>query len=75
MHMVPKVHYAAHLCHQLGFFGMTSATATWRDETMNGLLRPVAQGAHRTVWHSRILSESKVAFRSAASASTRPFRS
>ena len=54
---VPKSHWIAHLCVQLGYLGSSAAAGTWRDEQANGELREMAEHAHEIHWHARVLSE------------------
>ena len=66
MSFVPKRHWTAHIATQCGKFGSVSASATWRDEQINACLKAVSKGAHRMVWHRRVLSEFRRAFGIAA---------
>ena len=55
----PKSHDVHHLSHQIYFFGPIAAIGAWKDEQMNGRLRPIVQASYRSNWHARVLSEGK----------------
>ena len=54
---VPKNHWLAHLCVQLGDLGSSAAIATWRDEQYNQPLKQITSKAHQAHWHARTLAE------------------
>ena len=54
---MPKHHMMMELAARLLWFGAPSAYGCWEDESLNGVLKPIAARAHRLVWGRRVLAE------------------
>ena len=52
----PKAHLAAHIIHDLWFFGNPMRTGTWLDEGLNAKLSAVCGAAHAQVWSQRVVA-------------------
>ena len=62
VHEKPKDHMVVHMANRISFQGSPALYGNWLDESINKLLKSVAQGAHASNYARRILLEFPKAF-------------
>ena len=56
MDNLPKANVFMELAARIVWLGAPSAYGCWKDESLNGDLKPICQQAHRLVWAKRVLA-------------------
>jgi hypothetical protein len=53
--LLPEHHLLFHLVHELGWHGHPRAYSTYRDESLNGVIRTIARACYRLGFYDRVL--------------------